>query len=228
MRTLIVDDEAMSRKSLERLCGKIEALEVVASCENGIEALNLLKKESIDLVFLDIEMPDLTGIDLVKSGVELPQIVFTTSRKDYAVEAFEYNVTDYITKPVALPRLMQSVERALEVHVAKMQKGSTTDDIYIKVESRYVRLPFDDILYVETMGDYVTFQTVTERFIVHSTLKSIDERLQDARFLKVHRSFIVNLSKIVDIEDSTLLIGSKVIPISRANRPTLMARINML
>ncbi len=227
MRCLIVDDEEMSRKIMESLCAQIEDLTVVGICTNAVEAINFLKREEVDLIFLDIEMPEMSGMDLVRTIPDLPQIIFTTSKKEYALEAFEYRVTDYVHKPVQLSRLLKAVERAREIQ----GKGKTreTDEIYVKVDGRLLRVDLKEVLFIESLGDYVVFNTEKkEKIIVHSTLKNIDEKISNPRFLKVHRSFIVNLSKIIDIQETNLVVKDKVIPISRAHKPALMNHIKML
>lgn len=227
MRCLIVDDEEMARSIMENLCSQIDDLEVVAICSSAIEAINILNKEEIDLIFLDIEMPSMTGMDLVKTVTDLPQIIFITSKKEYALEAFEYRVTDYLHKPVQISRLLKAVERAREINGKRKTRDS--DDIYVKVDGRLVRLDLKDVLYVESLGDYVVFHTEKkDKFIVHSTLKNIDEKITDPKFLKVHRSFIVNLTKIIDIQETNLIVKDKVIPISRAHKPALMNHIKLL
>lgn len=227
MRCLIVDDEEMSRKILESLCRQIEDLTIVAICESALQAINILQKEEIDLMFLDIEMPDMTGLELVKSVNQLPQIIFTTSKSEYAVEAFEHRVTDYIQKPVQMSRLLKAIDRAREIK--RKPAAKEMEEIYVKVDGKLVRLALSEILYIESIGDYVIFHTEKkEKFIVHSTLKNIDDKISSSRFLKVHRSFIVNLSKIIDIQETNLVIKDKVIPISRAHRPVLMNHIKTL
>ncbi|MFK7907532.1 MAG: LytR/AlgR family response regulator transcription factor [Chitinophagales bacterium] len=236
MQCMIVDDELMARKSLERLCGRIPELEVVQVCESAEEALEFLKKTEVDLVFLDVEMPGLTGLELLDSIAVMPQIIFTTSKTEYAFEAFQYEATDYVQKPVRFPRLNQAVQKAVKIYEdANKQQGETgvegdlsKDEIYIKDSNRYVRIKYDDILYIEISGDYATIFTSKNRHIVHSTLKNMQNKLPPSSFLKVHRSYIVNLTKIVDIEDNSLLIGDKIIPISRSNKPVLMDRLNLL
>lgn len=228
MKCLIVDDDEMARASLEHLCSKINELEIVAACNNGIEAMRLLKQEAIDLVFLDIEMPDLSGLDLVKTLDQLPQIIFVSGHTKYAIEAFEYHVTDFLVKPIDLPRLIKSIDHAQSL-ADKKEESHDLRELFVKVDGRLVRLSYDDILYVESIGDYVVFNTIKkEKFIVHSTLKNIDAKLQHPEFLKVHRAFVVNLTKIVDIEESNLVIGDKVVPISRAHKPILLKRIKTL
>ena len=227
MKCLIVDDDKLSRVSLERLCQKMDNLTVVGTCANGLEALDFLSKNDIDLLFLDVEMPELTGVELLKSSTQLPMIIFISSKKEYAVEAFEFNelVADYIPKPATLPRLLKAMERVKK----KLDSNDTAggkDYIFVRSDGRFARIKLDDLLYVENVGDYVLFKTKEEKFIVHGTLKNIAEKLQHPDFLKVHRSFIVNLSKIVDIQDNSVLIDKKIIPVSRAHRNALLDKID--
>lgn len=238
MQCMIVDDELMARKSLERLCGRIPELEVEMVCENAETALKALQERDFDLVFLDVEMPGLTGLELLDHISVMPQIIFTTSKTEYAFEAFQYEATDYVQKPVRFPRLKQAVQKAIKIYeeANKLQSSAqegkksinSDEEIYIKDSNRYIRIKYDDVLYIEISGDYATIFTSKNRHVVHSTLKKMQEKLPSSRFLKIHRSYIVNLSKIVDIEDNSLLIGDKIIPISRSNKPILMDRLNLL
>jgi len=231
LKTLIVDDELMARKAMERLCSKSEFLEIVGISENAEDALTLLEKEKVDLIFLDIEMPGLSGLELLDKIQYMPQVVFTTSNIEYAYEAYEYDVTDFIKKPVSQPRFLKSLEKVLEYknRLDAVINESAKNEIYIKTDGRYIRIPFLDILYFENVGDYVKLNTEnTGNHIIYGTLKSIDARLKHPRFLKVHRSFIVNLDKIKDIQDNTLVIEKKVIPISRAHKPILISSLNLL
>lgn len=235
MQCMIVDDEPMARKSLQRLCARIPELEVTMICENAEDALKALQEKEFDLLFLDVEMPNLTGIELLDHLSVMPQIIFTTSKTEYAFEAFQYEVTDYIQKPVRFPRLKQAVQKALKTHEesnklqANTSKNAHNDEeIYIKDSNRYIRIKYEDVLFIEISGDYATIFTSKGKHIVLSTLKKMQEKLPSNRFLKVHRSYIVNLSKIVDIEDNSLLIGDRIIPISRSNKPILMDRLNLL
>lgn len=228
LNCMIVDDDLMARKSLERLCKKIDSLNVVQICENGKVALDALSVEVIDLIFLDIEMPELTGIDFLNHAVSLPQVIFTTSKTEYAFEAFEYQVTDYLKKPIAFPRFQVAVEKAMEIHQKNNAYRASANEVYVRNEGRLIRIPYDEILYFENVGDYVRVKTLNSSHIIHGTLKGVDAKMTNPQFLKVHRSFIVNLSKIKDIEENTLVIDKKVIPISRANKPVLMSKLNLL
>lgn len=228
LNCMIVDDDLIDRKSLERLCKKIEALSLVKVCENGKQALEALSKQKIDLVFLDIEMPELTGIDFLRHAVSLPQVIFTTSNTDYGIEAFEYQVTDYLKKPIAFPRFRIAVEKALDNHIRNHHYRAVAEEVYIREEGRLVRVPYADILYFENVGDYIRLKTTDSHHIIHGTLKSIDAKLTSPRFLRVHRSFVINLGKIKDIKENTLVIDKKVIPISRTQKPVLMSKLNLL
>lgn len=228
---MIVDDELMARKSLERLCKKISFLEVVSVCENGKLALESLAEATVDLIFLDVEMPELTGIDLLEKVPVLPQIIFITSRVEYAYDAFQYNVTDYLKKPITLPRFKAAVEKAKIIHETQNRVETVETNkkaVFVRTEGRLVRLAYDDILYFENVGDYIRVKTKKESHIIHGSLKGIYHKLNPIQFLKVHRSFIVNLDKIKDIEENSLLIEEKLIPISRANKPILLNKLNTL
>ncbi len=225
---IIVEDELMARKSLQRLCAQHESLELLAVCENADEALAFLAEHEVDLIWLDIEMPGLSGFDLLEQLPAMPYIVLTTSKTEYAFDAFQYHVTDYLRKPITLPRFKIAVEKALELQ--NRSKGAAIteqQEIYIKTDGRYIRLPFDNISYIENLGDYVKVVTNSQTHVVHTTMKYLEEKLS-GRFLRVHRSFIVHLDKIIDIEENNLVIANKVIPISRANKPELMNRLNLL
>ena len=228
LRCIIVDDEIMARKSLQKLCEQHSALELVAICENVQQALKVLEQNEIDLIWLDVEMPEMTGFDLLeKITTTTTQVILTTSKIEYAYDAFQYQVTDYLKKPITGPRFNLAVEKVLDLRQKKDSPQQQHNEIYIKHEGRYIRLPYSDIQFVENIGDYVKIYTSKQAYIIHTTMKSLEEKL-GKQFLRVHRSFIVHLDKIVDIEENNLVIANKVIPISRANKSELMNRLNML
>jgi DNA-binding LytR/AlgR family response regulator len=224
---IIVDDEVMARKSLQRLCEQNESLELLKTFENAEDALAFLTTESVDLIWLDVEMPGLSGFDLLENLTAMPQVVMTTTKTEYAFNAFQYQVTDYLQKPITMPRFNMAVGKVLELASRKTSASPERQEIYIKTEGRYIRLPYSDIMYVENVGDYVKIVTKTQAHVVHATMKYLEEKLGSA-FLRVHRSFIVHLDRIVDIEENNLVVANKVIPISRANKPELMNRLNLL
>ncbi|SEP79241.1 LytR/AlgR family response regulator transcription factor [Neolewinella agarilytica] len=230
MKCIIIEDEVMARKSLEHLCAKVDTFEMVGVFEDANQAVETVDKGDIDLMFLDIELPGMSGIEFLEQLPYLPQVVFTTSNTDYAFEAYQYDVTDFLKKPITLQRFLKAVEKIelREKELKAIAYASATHEIYIKSDGRFIRLPFENILYFENTGDYVKVVTNKETHVIHGSLKSIDHRIKNPRFLKIHRSYIVNMDKIKDIEDNTLVVGSKVIPISRAHKPILMRSINLL
>ena len=228
LNCIIVEDELMSRKSLQRLCEQHSSLELLSAFDNATSALDFLTEQDVDLIWLDVEMPGLSGFDLLEQLPSMPFVILTTSKIEYAFDAFQYNVTDYLKKPITLPRFNIAVEKVVDLHArAKVNISDGRQEIYIKADGRYIRLPFETISYIENTGDYVKIFTTTQTYIVYTTMKYLEEKL-GTQFLRVHRSYIVHLSKIVDIEDNTLVIHNKVIPISRANKPELMNRLNLL
>ena len=230
MNCIIVDDEIMARKSLEKLCEKTEQLKLLGSCENAKKALGIIEKNDLDLIFLDIEMPDMSGLELLNVMPYLPQIIFTTSNKEYAFEAFEYDVTDFLKKPIIHSRFLKAVEKAenRQNQLDTIARISAESEIYIKSKGRLVRVEYEDILFFENIGDYIKLVTQKENFVFHGTIKSLNTKIDHPRFLKVHRSFIVSLDKIKDIEENSLVIGKSVIPISRAHKSLLLQSINIL
>ncbi len=231
LKTLIVDDEALARKSLQRLTEKSELLDLVSVAESAEEALDIIENQEIDLVFLDIEMPGLSGLELLDRIPYMPHVIITTSNKEYAYDAFEYDVSDFLAKPISQPRFITAVDKVVneEQKLKDIAGSSMANELYVKVDGKYIRLPYSKILYFENVGDYV--KVITDGLGVHviyGALKVIAEKLQYPRFLKVHRSYIVNLDKVKDIEDNTLVIDKKVIPISRAHKPVLLKTINIL
>lgn len=226
---IVVDDELMSRQSLQRLCQQHGSLTVAGTFDSATAALDFLTDQPVDLIWLDVEMPGLSGFGLLEQLPSIPFVVLTTSKTEYAFDAFQYQVTDYLQKPISLPRFKISVEKVLELSGRTHTHTNSPErcEIYVKTEGRYIRLPFESISYIENMGDYVKIFTTSQTHIVHATMKSIEEKL-GTPFLRVHRSYIVHLDKIVDIEENTLVIRDKVIPISRANKAELMNRLNLL
>jgi DNA-binding LytR/AlgR family response regulator len=228
LKCIIVDDDIIVRKALERLCEKNEQLDLVGIFENGKEALDFMSKEAIDLMFLDIEMPELSGIELLNQVPILPLVVFTTSKTEYAYEAFECQALDFIRKPITLARFEQAVSKAVESMRKRQTVRANAEEIYIREDGRYIRIPCDDILFFENVGDYIRVKTQKGQHIIHGTLKSVEEKLNDTRFVKVHRTYIINLSKIKDIEENSVVIEKALIPISRAHKADLMGRLKVL
>ena len=231
LKCLIIDDDAMARTALKHLCGKQDVLEITGVFESAEETLAFLSEANneVDLLFLDIEMPGISGIELLDRLPVLPMVIFTTSKADYAFDAYEYGAIDFLKKPITQPRFEQAIQKVSQIQQANQQFQAHSENLFVRTEGKYVRLSCEEILYFENVGDYVRIKTTSgASHIIHGTLKGIDDRLNDPRFLKVHRSFIINLDKIVDIEENTLVIDKKVIPISRAHKPVLINRLRIL
>jgi DNA-binding LytR/AlgR family response regulator len=236
MNCIIVDDEATARIIVERLCSTIQDLDVIESFSNAMDAIKFLNQQQVDVIFLDIHMPGFTGIDFVQTLKNPPRIVLTTSDTNFAIEAYEYEpIVDYLVKPITQERFeksIQKVKKSLEKStVSVAETGSNLnfgDELYINIDRRLIKLNFNEILFIEAKGDYIAVKTEKKVYRVHNTLKNIKDKLPDTIFLPIHRSFIINFTKIVDIEDNSVLIEKSVIPISRSNRPELMRRLNLL
>tara|TARA_R110002033_G_scaffold134052_9_gene173979 strand:+ start:388 stop:1101 length:714 start_codon:yes stop_codon:yes gene_type:complete len=237
MNCIIVDDEATARAIVEQLCSKIADLDVIDSFPNAMDAIKFLNQHTVDVIFLDIHMPGFSGIDFVQTLKNPPRIVLTTSDTNFAIEAYEYEpIVDYLVKPITQERFEKSilkVKKALEKQPSAPQVTTATasnadDDLYINIDRRLIKLKFSEILLIEAKGDYIDVKTEKKTYHVHNTLKKIKEKLPEHTFLQIHRSFIINFTKIIDIEDNSVLIEKNVIPISRSNRPELMRRLNLL
>ncbi len=231
IRCMIVDDEEMSRQILLKFVEQTEFLECVGSYSNAIEASNILRKDPVDVIFLDVEMPEMSGLDLIKTLVSRPQIILTTSKEKYAVEAFEQEVTDYIVKPINYARFVKAatkVKDKLDSEGANTITEENDNSLFIKVDSRYVKLDKHEINYIEALRDYVVINTDKKKYTVFSTMKGIEKNLPSKEFARVHRSFIIRIDKILDIEDNNLVINNKIIPIGPSYKSELMKRLNII
>lgn len=244
MNCIIIDDEATAQIILEELCNQEDNLNVLGSFSNAMEAIKFLNKNTVDLIFLDIHMPNFSGFDFIQTINNNIKIVLTTSDKNFAIEAFEYEcIVDYLLKPITLERFAKSLKRVEAIN-AKSEKNNPTDikanssqtasktnsptDIYINIDRRLIKLNLESISVIIAKGDYIQIKTDTKNYTVHSTMKKLEEKLPPNLFLKVHRSYIINTKKIIDIEDNSVLIAKDVVPVSRSNRPELMKRLNLL
>jgi DNA-binding LytR/AlgR family response regulator len=227
MNCLIVDDEEISRRILERFVSQTDSLQLKGSCENAIDAVKILKSETIDLLFLDIEMPEMTGIELIETLNDSPQIIFVTAKENYAVEAFEHNVTDYLLKPITYARFLKSVDKAFEMFNQRVD-DSVPGYIFVKVDSRLLRLNLADINFVEAQGDYIQLHTTTGKHLIYSTMKHIEAKLPKKDFARVHRSFIVRIDRIADITENNLMIDKNIIPIGAMYKNELLKKLNIL
>jgi DNA-binding LytR/AlgR family response regulator len=234
MNCIIIDDEQMARVIVRTLCNQIKSLNILQEFTNAIEAIKFLNENHVDLIFLDIHMPNFSGLDFIKTLKDPPKIIFTTSDPKFAMEAFEYDfIVDYLLKPIELPRFEKAVLKAEKLQLSKAQISSAKEpelknDFYVNIDRRLIKIDLSSIYLIEAKGDYINIKTEDKNYVVHSTLKKIEEKLPDSLFLKVHRSYIINVKKIIDIEDNSVLIKKDVVPVSRSNRPELMKRLDLL
>ena len=231
-KVVIVDDEPLSRSFLEKYCQKAGELEVAGCFEDAETALIYLNKHEIDILFLDVEMPGATGFQLLDQLMYMPKVILTTSKTDYAFDAFQYGVFDYLKKPIPFNRFLETINKIKETlnaeAAANKPKDNVSEEIFIKADGKLTRLNYQEILYIESLGDYVKYFTPGKNYVTLSTLKAVEEKMSGAKFMKVHRSYIVNIQKIKDIQDNSLVIDGKVIPISKSFRSEVMSRINVV
>ena len=216
---------------MKQLASQVKDITIAGECASAMDAYNLLQQHAVDVLLLDIEMPGMTGLELIKNlGKKGPVIIFTTSKKEYAAEAFELNVADYIVKPVMPARFLQAIDKARELCQSNTEEVTLGDDEFIFIrDSNIVRkLRLEDILFAEAMGDYVKLFTAQKFYAVHTTLKAVEDRLPANNFLRVHRSYIIAISKIDTIQDGAIIINSKPIPVADAYRSALNKRMNIL
>lgn len=218
IRCLLVDDEPLAREGLTNYIQKVPFLELVGACSNAFEAIQQLESYPVDLLFLDIQIPDLNGIELVKAVQQLPAVIFTTAHREYAVEGFELNAVDYLLKPFSFDRFFKAVQKAKSQLPLNGSDESlpAEDHIFIKADGQFIRIQLHDILYIEANKDYIFIYTTTARYLTLLSLKQLEERLPAEQFLRVHRSFIVSLAKVSKIEGNLLHIHIHKIPISRS------------
>ena len=226
MKCIIVDDEPIARKILEEFVRKTNHLELIGSCSSAIEANEIVRKGDIDLIFLDIEMPEMSGLDLLKSLNKIPNVIMVTSKEKYAVEAFEFDVADYILKPPTYVRFLKAVNKVNES--LNSNNHSTENFIFLKIDSRLIKIDVNSIYYVEANGDYATVYTAEKNHTIYSTMKALENKINNDNFIRVHRSYIINLSKVTDIEDNNLLVNKKIIPIGASYKNELMKKLNII
>lgn len=232
IKCTIVEDDLVAQHVLETLIAKTEYLHLVKKFEDPQQAYTYLKTNPMDLLFLDIEMPGLSGLELIELLDSRAQVVLVTAQEKYAIEAFKYNVIDYLLKPVtSYARFLKSAEKAREI-ILKNHPVPKTDPedspLFVKVDSLLHNISLKSILWIEANGDYVKINTEKKMLMVLSTLKALEAKLPEHHFVRIHRSFIVNIKRIDNIDASNLQIGSKVIPISTNFRDNLISKINLL
>ncbi len=233
MNCIIIDDDKLSRRVVEEFINKTDFLNHIDSFSNALDAISLFKSgNEVHLIFLDIEMPEMTGIEFLKTLKNPPQIIIISSKEQYAIEAFEYDVTDYLLKPIAYSRFFKAADKAYSQYLKKPAETGKKNEIFIKKNSSLIKLKYEDILWVEALENYVIVNTYDDKFTIHFTMKSIEKKLPPSRFSRVHRSYIVNTSSINLIEDNSIIIpvegGTKSIPIGKSYKDKLMDDLNLM
>ena len=224
---VIIDDEPLAREGLANYVREVDFLNLGGVCENPLELLPLIDRQTVDLVFLDIQMPKMNGIEFLKILQKPPMVIITTAYPSYALEGFQLNVLDYLLKPITFERFFKAAAKARDYY--KLLTGDPAkqaeDYFFIKCGSKYEKIFFDDILYVEGMQNYVTIYATKGKYVTMLSLKSLEDKLAPTAFIRVHKSFIVAISKIDGIEAAELFIGGSRIPISRGYREQVMDRV---
>ena len=232
-RCLIVDDEPLAIQLLESHVAQVPMLDVVATCDNALEAFALLKTEPVDLIFLDIQMPMLTGVDFVKSLSNPPKVIFTTAYRDYAMEGYELNVVDYLLKPITFERFFKAVNKYLELSqpataafspVSTNEVAAAPDHLFINVNKKHHRVKFEDILYIESLKDYLRLHLPDNSLVTKEKISEFHKMLPD-QFIRVHRSFIVNKHKVTAFTATDVEIGTQEIPIGGNYKMEVMERL---
>lgn len=230
MKCVIIDDEPLAIEIIETYLQKIDNKEIIGKFTNPVKALAFLTNHTVDLVFLDIQMPNLTGIDLVKSIKKLPQFIFTTAYPQYALEGFDLNATDYLVKPIPFPRFLQAVNRAETYHKSRENLTQIPNDfIFVRSEYENVKIAVEEITYIEGLKDYIKIFTEnsTKATLTLMSFKEILEKINHPNFLRVHRSFIVNVSQIDSLQKSRIIIGEKYIPIGETYKEKVLESLGI-
>jgi DNA-binding LytR/AlgR family response regulator len=240
IRCLIVDDEPLALDVLEAYIDKIDNLQLVGRLDNAIEAFNLLNREAVDLLFLDIQMPKLTGIELLRNISHPPQVIFTTAYRDYALQGYELDVVDYLLKPISFDRFLRAVNKVYQASGSPLPVMSTAAlpqvpvslpsyeeaFIYLKADKKMIKVLLSDILYIESLKDYVKVRTRDKTVTAYQRISYMEEKLPEDRFMRIHRSFIVALDKVEAYCSPWVEVGSKEIPIGRNYRSEVLKTLN--
>ncbi|UZR95759.1 LytR/AlgR family response regulator transcription factor [Chondrinema litorale] len=234
LKCLVVDDEALAITLLEKYISQVDGLELLASTKDPVKAIEILEEETIDILFLDIQMPELTGIELLRVLPQKPVVILTTAYSEYAVEGYQLDVTDYLLKPFSLERFIQAVDKAKRVIDLSLQALKNAGEISMHEEKKYInvkadhkiyKIPFDDIKYIEGLKEYVSFYTNDQRIIALESLKKLEILLPSTQFMRVHKSYIIAVNKVRALEGNLLEIGDKKIPIGKTYRQEVIKKI---
>jgi len=224
IKCVITDDEPMARKGIKGYVEKVDFLELVGVCEDAVSLNSLLREQPVDLLFLDIEMPYINGLELLQSINNPPKVIFTTAYEQYALKGFELEAVDYLLKPISFERFLKSVNRVYELFRQNVPPP-VADHLFIKTDDKLVKVSINDIVYIEAMENYVNIYTAQTRYITHATLKSVLECITDPGFIQTHKSFVINAAKITSIEGNLIELGKHQVPVSRSMKDGVMEKI---
>ncbi|NJM25878.1 MAG: response regulator transcription factor [Bacteroidia bacterium] len=223
LKCLIVDDEPVARKGLQEHLEAVEFLELAGACENAMKAASHLESGAIDLIFLDIHMPKLSGIDFLKTMKHAPMVIFTTAYSEYALEGYALDIIDYLMKPISFDRFLKAVVKAREFHQLRHRPDKQGNDFFfIKSDSKYEKIQYQDVQYIEAMQNYVVLHTRARKLIAYITLSGLESQLPSNQFIKPHKSFLVAIGKIQAVDRNELVLESARIPISRNLKDQVM------
>jgi DNA-binding LytR/AlgR family response regulator len=228
---IIIDDEPLARTGLKEYIADIDFLNLLGEFDNPLSATELIGTCDVHLIFLDIQMPKITGLDFFKTLKDPPAVIFTTAYPQYALDGFEVNALDYLVKPISFDRFLKAALKAKEFYEVRQKNnadtitGNAPDHFFIKADNKLVKILFDDILFVEAKQNYVTIQTTSKKFISYLTFKSVEEYLPGSRFIKVHKSFIIAAAKVDSIDGNEIRIGQYRVPISRNLKDEVMEKL---
>lgn len=227
MKCIIIDDEPLAVGLLESYTSKIENLEVIGTFNNPLEALNILRNEPIEVIFLDIQMPELSGIELKKIINPRIKVIFTTAYSDYALDGYDLNVVDYLLKPITFQRFLQAIEKLGEDRkAAATVLGKPNEYLFVKTEYRLQKIRYDEILYFKGLSDYVMIQTKSGKILTLQKMKDFERNLPDSSFLRVHKSYIVSLPEIEFVERNRICIQGEYLPIGATYKEAFLTKIS--
>jgi DNA-binding LytR/AlgR family response regulator len=224
---LIVDDEPLARKLIQSHAGKVEMLEEAGICNNAIDAANFLRANKVDILFLDIQMPELTGIDFIKSLKRPPLIILTTAHREFAADAFELDVFDYLVKPISFDRFLKSINKIIDGRavLTPQDKETTIPIVQIKADRKIFPVPTSEIIYIESLDNYVKVYLDGRTLITHETITSLEEKLGAGSFVRIHRSFIININHVQSIGAEFIQISNKELPFGRVYKQSAQSRL---
>jgi len=226
---LIVDDESIAREIIETHLSKIENITIIASCSNAIEAFNHISNQQIDLVFLDINMPEISGISFAKSINSNIKVIFTTAYRDYAVEGFELKAVDYLLKPISFERLKKSLDTYFNIYGNVPDSNTSTPDIsdfmFVRSDRKMIKIDYDSIYYIESYSDYLKIHTEKDTIVTRETISAIEAKLPKQLFLRIHRSYIISIKFIASFTNEHITISNKTLPISRSYKKDVLKQL---